>query len=102
MRLSDFKPVIFGKLKDIQDDHPELISPKINVCEDFGLARSFWWGATTRAKNARVSEDDIKWISRWTKTDKDGNTPYFQGDMIVRYSDSKMMVPMYVRFSQAL
>ena len=101
-RMSDYQEVIFDKLLSIQQEHPNLIAPGIDILEDYGLARSFRRGATTQAQNKGVSEPDINWISRWGKEDKNGSTPYFQGNMRVHYSDQKQMAATFLRFSRAL
>lgn len=104
MKLEDFEPSIFGKLSEIQNQHPDLIDPRLDIYDDFGLERSFRRGATkTRAQNARVStKEHIDWIARWGNAAKEGKSPYFEGNMMVSYSDTKIMAPTFVRFSRAL
>ena len=101
-QMSDFEEVIFDKLLQVQTERPDLIDPAIDVCEDFGLARSFRRGATTQAQNQRVSETDINWISRWGREGDSGKSPYFQGNMRIHYSDQRQMAATFLRFSQAL
>jgi hypothetical protein len=100
--MSDFEEAIFDRLLQVQTDRPDLIDPGIDVLEAFGLARSFRRGATTHAQNQRVSESDINWISRWGKQGDNEKSPYFQGNMRVRYSDKGQMAKTFLRFSQAL
>lgn len=41
LKMSSFEEQIFEILGEIQEDRPDLISEKIDVMEDYGLARSF-------------------------------------------------------------
>jgi hypothetical protein len=50
---------------------------------------------------AQVKQEDIDW--KEGKKDKEGKSLYFEGNMMVHYSDNKMMAPpTFVRFSRAL
>jgi hypothetical protein len=101
LRMSAFEEEVFGLLEDIQAERPDLIAPELEVREDFGLARSFRRGATTRAQNAKVDKAVIDYINRW-KEGRDGDTPYFQGGMRVHYADQRQMAETLMQYSLAL
>jgi hypothetical protein len=100
-RMSYFEEPVLDRIAAIQTRRPDLIQPKIDVYEDYGLARSFRRGATTRAQNSGVSGPDIDYINRWS-TALEGPQPYFSGNMRVHYSDQAQMVETFLRFSLAL
>jgi hypothetical protein len=66
-RMSHFEERFYDLLLLISLDPntAHLFADGINILEDYHLARSFRRGATTRATNAGVWEDDIDWLSRW-------------------------------------
>jgi hypothetical protein len=100
-RMSFFEEPILDRIALVQTRRPDLIQPKVDVYEDYGLARSFRRGATTRAQNCGVSGPDIDYVNRWS-TALDGPQPYFSGNMRVHYSDQAQMVETFLRFSLAL
>ena len=58
-------------------DTAHLFADGINILEDYHLARSFRRGATTRATNAGVKEDDIDWLCRWNAGGEEtGGAPF--------------------------
>ena len=99
--MNHFKDDIFEQLEDIQQEHSDLIPEGIDVHDAYGLAHSFWRGATTWAKNCGVSEPLIDYFNRW-KESKDGGGPYFQGDMQVHYADQWQLAEKFLKFSQPL
>jgi len=56
---------LMDRLHRIQLRSPELIPREVNVYEDYGISRLFRRGATTQAKNQRVSKEDIDAMNRW-------------------------------------
>jgi len=92
---------ILDRLQEIQNSGRDLIPSDVSVHEDFGIARSFRRGATTQARNAGVSENDINAMNRWRTADQaKGVKP--KAKMQDHYSDIRQMVPTLLRFSQAL
>jgi hypothetical protein len=73
----------------------------MGVLEEFELARSFWRGSTTEAKNQGVSSDDVDFLMHW-KNRKDLTESYFTGTMLMHYSDQRLMAKSFLRFSGAL
>jgi len=69
--------------------------------EEFGISRSFRRGATTEARNQKVSENDINLMNRWRNFEKaGGKRPRMW--MQDHYLDIALMIPSLLRFSQAL
>jgi len=92
---------ILNRLQEIQNQGGDLIPKEVNVHEDYGIARSFRRGATTQARNAGVSENDIDAMNRWRSIEQArGCKP--RAKMQDHYSDIRQMVPTLLRFSQAL
>jgi hypothetical protein len=92
---------ILDRLQEIQNRDNDLIPKEVNVHEEYGLARSFWRGATTQARNAGVAENDINVMNQWRSSEQaKGYKP--RAKMQDHYSDIRQMVPTLLRFSQAL
>lgn len=92
---------ILDRLHIIQTSNRELIPHELNVYEEYGISRSFRRGATTQARNVKVSENDIDVMNRWRSTEHaKGRKPRLK--MQDHYSDIRQMVPTLLRFSQAL
>jgi hypothetical protein len=85
----------------IQQSRPDLIPLEVNVHEEYGISRSFRWGATTEARNKWVDEEDINLMNRWrTFESAKGRRPRMK--MQDHYSDIAQMVPSLLRFSKSL
>jgi hypothetical protein len=99
-RMSYFEERFYDLLLLISLDPntAHLFADGIDILEDYHLARSFRRGATTRATNAGVKEDDIDWVCRWnTGGEETGGAP-----LRVLYSDWTQLLETYLRFSLAL
>jgi hypothetical protein len=68
--MSHFEERFYDLLILISSDQDTArwLADGIDILEDYHLARSFRRGATTRATNAGVKEDDIDWLCRWNDT----------------------------------
>jgi hypothetical protein len=98
-KMSDFNEMFYDNLYDsIQRRLPELISEDTDVADDFHLARSFRRGATTRARLANAPESVVEWVNRWGT----GTEILVKGPMRIIYSERKLMLEHYLRFSRAL
>jgi hypothetical protein len=92
---------ILDRFRSIQEKDPSIIKPDVAVYEEYGISRSFCRGATTKARNQKVSEADINLINRWRNFEKSGGKrPRMQ--MQDHYSNIALMIPSLLRFSQAL
>jgi hypothetical protein len=99
-RMSHFEDRFYDLLVliSLDPDTARLFADGIDILEDYHLARSFRRGATTRATNAGVKEDDIDWLCRWnTGGEETGGAP-----LRVLYSDRTQLLETYLRFSLAL
>ena len=63
-----------------------------------GDARSFRRGATTRAQLADVPSSVIEWINRWGT----GTEVLVKGPMRIIYSERRLMMEHFLKFSRAL
>jgi hypothetical protein len=100
-KAMDFHSAIFAKLLEIQMDLPDLISPNINVLEEYGMARSFRRGSDTQAINRNVSKEDIELNCRWRSIENaKGRTPRLR--MMHHYAEVKQALVALLRYSQAL
>ena len=92
---------ILDRFKVVQEKYTDIIRPDVQVYEEFGISRSFRRGATTEARNQKVSENDINLMNRWRNFEKaGGKRPRMR--MQDHYSDIALMIPSLLRFSQAL
>ena len=92
---------ILERLLMIQEARPELISKEVQVYEEYGVNRSFQWGATSEARTRGVAPEDIDLINRWRSFESaKGKRPRMS--MRDHYSDIRLMVPALVRFSKSL
>jgi hypothetical protein len=60
VKMSDYEAVFYEILHEIQNKRPDLIGPDVDIEQVYGFYRSFRWGATTRAREVRVSEIEVK------------------------------------------
>lgn len=99
VRMSDFNGQFYDYLYEIQGrDGQILIEDTCDVAEDFHLARSFRRGATTRAQLADVPADIVDWVNRWGT----GTEILVKGPMRIIYSERKLMLDHFLKFSRAL
>lgn len=100
-RSSDFIDVFHNRITTIQELRPELISPDINVINDYGFSRSCRRGSNTHARNQGVAEPDIEVQMHWAgKEGKNGKR--LQQKMCDNYTDFRQAIPTLLRYSQAL
>jgi hypothetical protein len=57
LKAGFFEPRFFDRLSQVQQRHPELLAPSVEVEEEFGISRSFRQGATSEAMNNGVLPD---------------------------------------------
>jgi hypothetical protein len=98
MSMSEFDEQFYDALLDIQRRRPEVIEEDCDIYNDFHLARSFRRGATTRAQLADVPATIVEWVNRWGT----GTQALVKGPMIVIYSERRLMLDYFLRFSRAL
>jgi hypothetical protein len=59
------KVFILDMLVEIQNKHPEIIDPSVDVYEEMEISRSFRRGDTTHTQNMGVSKADIDSMNHW-------------------------------------
>jgi hypothetical protein len=92
---------ILELLVGIQNEHPEIIDPSVDVFEEMGISRSFRRGATTHARNMGVSEPDIDSMNWWRKFEAaQGRRPAMP--MRDHFSQKVQMIGTFLHFPQAL
>jgi hypothetical protein len=96
--MNSFNDVFYDALLDIQRRMPELIEEEADVLDDFQLARPFRRGVTTRAQLADVPPGVVEWTNRWGT----GTEVLVKGPMRIIYSERKLMLNHFLRFSRAL
>ena len=98
---SFYAQAVMDVLARVQKHHPDLIAEKINVSEEFGLGRSFRRGATSRARDAGLSEQTITLNNRWSTVESGkGRKPGF--GMASHYTDVRLVLGPLLEFSKAL
>lgn len=96
-----FEMGILDRLQAIQARHPELISPDVQVHDEYGLSRSFRRGFTSEARARKVDDRDVRLINRWRSFDEGhGRRPRL--NMQDHYSDIRLLIPALLRYSHAL
>jgi len=97
----DFELDILDRLHIIQQQHPELIPPDVQVYEEYGLSRSFRRGSTSEARSRGVQDSDVNLINRWRTFDNSqGRRPRLS--MADHYSDIRLLIPALLRYSAAV
>jgi hypothetical protein len=92
---------VLDLLVEIQNKHPKIIDPSVDVYEEMGISRSLRRGATTHARNMGVSESDIDSMNRWRMFEAaQGRRPAMP--MRDHYSQKVQMIGTFLRFPRAL
>jgi hypothetical protein len=101
LEASFVEGLIADRLQTIKDTRPGLIPHEINCYEHFGISRSFRRGATSTARARGVDRDTVNLTNRWRKFENaKGRQPRLS--MQDHYSDIVILIPVLVKFSQAL
>jgi hypothetical protein len=99
--IRDYELDILDRLHLIQQHHPELIPPDVQVFEEYGISRSFRRGSTSEARSRAVQENDINLANRWRVFEQArGRRPRLS--MADHYSDIRLLIPALLRYSSAL
>ena len=101
MTSKQMQPLILNMLLQVQALKPHIISPDVDVLEEYGISRSFRRGATTHARNQGVRKSDITAANRWRDKENAQGRNISQ-PMIDHYSEVRQMLPTLLRFSKAL
>ena len=66
-KVRDLDPLFHDVLKRVQNKSPHIISPDLNVAEEFSMSRSLRRGATTHARVQSIPEEMISANNRWRR-----------------------------------
>ena len=96
-----WEPGILERIIEVQRLHPELIRSEVDVCESYGISRSFRRGSNSEAQNRGVSDSDIDKNNRWRKVDRAGSE---KARLLMRdhYTDVMVSLKSFLRYLQAL
>jgi len=100
-RMGQFGELIYDQLIRIQETRPDLISPHLDVMEEYGLARSFRRGSNTQAQNKKVPGPVIDWMNRW-RSEENAKGKESRGTMRVLYAEVKLMLGTFLQYSEPL
>ena len=101
-RMRDFEGPIFEVLEEIRDDpHLSLIGSDVEICEVYGLGRSFRRGSTGQAKAQGLSDEIISLNNRW-KTVENARGRQAAFSMVMHYTDVRQVLSQLIRYSKAL
>ena len=95
------QPIVLNALLRVQSNKPHIISPTVEVLEEYGISHSFRRGATTHARNQNVKKSDIVAANRW-RDKENAQGRHINQPMIYHYSEVRQMLPALLRFSKAL
>ena len=87
-------------LEAVQERHPDLIPPDLDVRKEYGILRSLRRGVSSHAINMKVDAELVNMIHRW-RDKKDSKTKQPKS-MLHRYTDLEALLPTLLRYSRAL
>ena len=97
----DMQNRVHDQLLKVQYNYPNVIPTSVDVQEEYGISRSFRRGATTQARNQRVSVHDIEAANRWRNVENAQDRKINQ-PMRDHYLEVSQILPTPLRFSAAL
>ena len=100
-RLADFTDEFMEVLEAVQDRHPDLIPPDLDVRKEYGILRSLRRGVSSHAMNMKVDAALVNMIHRW-RDKKDAKKSKQPQSMLHRYTDLEALLPTLLRYSRAL
>jgi hypothetical protein len=65
MKTKIIELALMDKLQHVKDTQPGVIPSDVDICEDFGISRSFRQGATSTARTRGVEDKHVDLINRW-------------------------------------
>ena len=100
-RASEYEWDVLSELEAIQREFPDIIGVHVNVCEEYGVSRSFRRGSDAHAINQEVDPVDIERNNRWRSVEQaKGRAPRLR--MIHHYSDLRQLLKALLRYSRPL
>lgn len=88
------------QLIKVQETHPHLIDPQINVEEEYNIRRSLRRGAVTIAREFNVPKDTVDMINRWSNVEYRGGRR--GGSMRDYYTEIRLIQKRILSYSAKL
>ena len=101
IRAGAMEMQFFTRLETVQMLRPDLIPEQVDVCDVYGVSRSFRRGSTTEAGNRGVPANIIEMNNRWRRAERAGTSQASMG-MREHYTDVRLSLPQLLRYSLAL
>ena len=96
--IAEYDDILFGFLRRIQIERPDLLSPTDPVGENYSLFRTFRRTAEGRARIANLDTGDQNAMNRWRKIEgAKGKRPRF--NMVEHYSHARELMSVTWRYS---
>jgi hypothetical protein len=84
----EYESALISRLLVVQERSPEIIGPKVNLTEEFGISRSFRRGSTSTARVRGIDDRQVQLINQWRKFEQArGRRPVLP--MTEHYSDTR-------------
>lgn len=100
-RSFEYEAGFIDRLLELQARDPIVITPDVDITEQFGVGRSFRRGATSVARARGIDDKYVKLINRWrTVENARGRKPLLP--MHEHYLDISILVPELLQFSLGL
>ena len=84
----------------VQESHPRLIDPVLNITEEYNIRRSFRRGSVTTARENGVPKDVVDMINRWSTTEYRGGRR--GGSMQDYYTEMRLILKRILSYSAKL
>jgi hypothetical protein len=97
--LNHYEDMFYSMLEDVQAKRKDLIKPKVDVREDFGIHRSLRRGVTSHALNMDIDRALVDAINRWRS---ERNSEVARLDMAGTYSRLDSIMKTLLRYSSGL
>jgi hypothetical protein len=100
-KAKEMEPAFYDRLLRLQREQPGLITPELDVVEDYGVSRSFRRGATSDVTNQGAHPNVIELNGRWRKTHQSGAS---RPSVTIRehYTDVRLTLNLLLAFSKHL
>jgi len=97
--LHEFEDDFMSILETVQQQHPSLIEPNLDVRDAYGIFRSLRRGVTSHALNQHVDPKLIQAVNRW-RSERNSMVPNM--DLTAVYSRLDTLKPLILEYSDAL
>jgi len=99
--IIDWEGPVLDRIKEIQNRYPHIVSPDLDIYDEYGLSRSFRRGSNTHVRNMLGSGNGqlvVDFNNRWRKFERaQGRMPSL--GMSDYYTEIKQALPRLVQYS---